>query len=312
MKKIFCILLCVFLLSGLCLSGCTEKADSGNKLKITATLYSEYDFARAVAGDKADVTLLIPPGSDIHSYEPTINNITGIQNSDLFLYIGGESDTWVEYILASIDVSGIKTLKMCDYVCLTAEHNHEHDEHCNHSHSEEEYDEHIWTSPDNAEKMLSAITDALCEIDPDNSAYYKKNSVEYTDKIKAEAEATANVIANAANKTIAVADRFPYRYLTDYYGINYVAAFSGCAEDTDADLHTVIKLIEAVNDNNLTAVYVTELCNENLAKTVSENTNAEILILHSYQNISPEDFKSGVTYIDLMRRNKEALAKGLN
>ncbi len=310
MKKVN-IIFTVFLCLCLVFSGCGVAAPKGDKIKITATLFSEYDFARAVAGDRAEVSLLIPPSSDMHTYEPTIGNIAGIENSDLFLYIGGESDTWVERILGAVSGDNLTVLKMSDYVCLADEHTVGESAH-DHSHDDEEYDEHIWTSPDNAEKMIAAIKDALCEIDPESIDYYTENAENYITKIRAQADAVKRVIDAAEHKKIVVADRNPYKYFTDYYGLSCIAAFSGCAEDTDADLATVASLIETVKSENLKSVFVTELSNTSLANTVAENTGAKVLTLHSYHNISVDDFENGVTYVDLMQRNSAILAEGLN
>ena len=307
MKKLN-ILLCILIAFCLVFSGCTNGTPKKDKLQITATNFAEYDFARAVAGDKADVKMLIPAGRDMHSFEPTASDIIGIENSNLFLYIGGESDSFVERILGSLQNKKLKTLKMSDYVSLCAEHEHAHE---HHSH-EDSYDEHIWTSPENAEKMILAIKGALCEIDEESAPYYTENADKYIAEIKFEANKTAEVIKNARVKKIAVADRNPYRYFTEYYGLNITAAFAACSEDTDADLHTVLKLIETVKKENLSAVYVTEMGNRDLAETVKENTGAKILTLHSYHNISVEDFENNVTYVDLMKQNRKSLSEGLN
>ncbi len=305
MKKLN-ILLCVLI--GFCLifSGCGN-AYSSDKLQITATNFAEYDFARAVAGDKADVKMLIPAGRDMHSFEPTASDIVGIENSDLFIYIGGESDSFVERILASLENENLKILKMSDYVSLCAEHEHigEH-----HSHADS-YDEHIWTSPENAKKMILAISDALCEIDGENTQYYTENADKYIAEITVEADKTAEVIKNARVKKIAVADRNPYLYFTEYYGLGITAAFAACSEDTDANLHTVLELIESVKSEGHSAVFVTEMGNRALAETVKDNTGAEILTLHSYHNVSSEDFEKGITYIDIMKQNAKSLERGL-
>ncbi len=305
MKKLN-ILLCILI--GICLifSGC-GKGLKPDKLLITASNFAEYDFARAVAGEKAEIKMLIPPGRDMHSFEPSASDIVEIENSDLFIYIGGESDSFVERILSSLDNDKLKTLKMSEFVSLCEEH--EHTEH--HHHSEEEYDEHIWLSPENAVSMISAIKNALCEIDAENSEFYTKNAEEYSNEILTVAKATADKVNNARVKVIAVADRNPYRYFTEYYGLSSVAAFAACSEDTDADLHTVLNLIETVKNEKLSAVFVTEMGNRDLAQTVADNTGAKILTLHSYHNISAEDFGSGVTYLDLMKENCESLAQGL-
>ncbi len=310
MKKLN-ILLCILIAFCLVFSGCTSGTSKKDKLQITATNFAEYDFARAVAGDKADVKMLIPAGRDIHSFEPTASDIVNIENSDLFLYIGGESDSFVERILGSLQNEKLKTLKMSDYVSLCAEHKHNESEQ-HHHHTEDEYDEHIWLSPENAEKMILAIKNALCEIDEGSAPYYTENADKYIAEIKEESNKTVSTINNARVKKIAVADRNPYRYFTEYYGLNITAAFAACSEDTDADLHTVLKLIETVNKENLSAVYVTEMGNRDLAETVKENTGAKILTLHSYHNISSEDFENNVTYVDLMKQNRKSLSEGLN
>lgn len=307
--KNFYILLCILI--GICLlfSGCGEAANN-DKVVITATNFAEYDFARAVAGDKADVKLLIPTGRDIHSFEPTASDIVNIENSDLFIYIGGESDSFVDKILSSVTFDGLMVLKMSDYVGLCFEHGHSDEQH--HHHTEDEYDEHIWLSPENAEKMILAIKDALCKIDAKNQEFYTQNADKYIGEIMAEAEKTATIVKSARVKTIAVADRNPYKYFTEYYGISTISAFDACSEDTDADLNTVLTLIQTVKENNLPVIFVTEMSNRDLADTVAENTGATILTLHSYHNVSQTNFNNGVTYLDLMKQNRQALAKAFN
>lgn len=292
MKRIIILLMTFMLL----LTGCTAaKSDSG-KIKIVAANFVCYDFARAVAGDKAEIKLLITPGSDMHSFEPTAKDIADIKNGDLFLYIGGESDTWADKILQNNDTE--KNIKMID--CVTKIEN------------EHGVDEHIWASPDNAVKMVNKVLEAVCKIDGENTDFYKKRAEDYIGGINAASDATKAVIQSAKKNTIVVADRFPLVYFTEFYGLRYEAAFGGCEHDTDPSLHTVTHLIDTVRNCGLTAVYRIELSNLSVADTVSGATGAEILELHSYQNVSLTDFNSGVTYIDIMKRNCEALRKGLN
>lgn len=292
-RALLLILICL-----IALSGCTVSTGS-QKIDIVATNFAAYDFARAVAGDKTQVHLLIPAGSDMHSFEPTALDIATINDSEMFIYIGGESDSWVEKIIKNIDTQKTKTLKMMGYVSLISD-----DEHG--------LDEHIWTAPSNAKKMIAAISDALCEIDKENADYYRQNAEKYIGEIEAEATATKKVIAEAKHKKIVVADRFPFKYFAEYYGLNYVAAFGGCEHDTDADIATVTRLIDAVNKDKLSAVFHIELSTKNVAETVAKATGAEVLELHSAHNISSDDFNNGVTYLDIMKRNKTALQKGLN
>lgn len=291
MKKLFAILT-LFLVF---LTGCSAPEGDNGKIKIVTTNFVCYDFARAVAGDKAEITMLIPPGSDIHTFQPTAKDIADIQNCDLFLYIGGESDVWADRILENKNSD--KIVRMIDGITLIE--------------TEHGTDEHIWTSPDNAVKMAQKTLDALCAIDSENSDFYKTCAEDYIDGINTAATDTKAVIQNSNQKTVIVADRFPLIYFTEYYGLDYAAAFGGCEHDTDADLHTVTHLIDTVKDKGLGAVYRIELSNLSVADAVSSATGAEILELHSYQNVSLDDFKNGVTYIDIMKRNCEALRKGL-
>lgn len=287
--------LVLFIVLLLLLVGCASPKNNSEKIEIVATNFVCYDFARAVAGDKAQISMLIPPGSDIHAFEPTAKDIADIQNCDLFLYIGGESDIWADKILYNKEKD--KIIKMIDCVTVIE--------------TDHGADEHIWGSPDNAIKMVQKILDALCSIDSGNADFYKNCADKYINGITAAAEDTKAVIQNAKQKCVVVADRFPLIYFTEYYGLDYTAAFSVCEHDTDPSLHTVTHLMDTVKNKGLHAVYRIELSNLSVADAVSSATGAEILELHSYQNVSLDDFKKGVTYTDIMKRNCEALRKGL-
>ncbi len=293
-KKIGALCMCIVIIVLVC--GCA-KSDN-KKPGVVATVFAEYDFARAVCGNKADVRLLLLPGSDVHSYEPTFSDVVSINNASVFLYIGGESETWVEKILKSANKDLI-TLKMADTVPLLAEDD-----------EPDEYDEHIWTSPENAKIMVNAICEKMCLADPDNSQYFKQNAEDYCKKITAADEKIKSVLKDVENPYIVVADRFPLTYFADYYGIGYSAAFAGCDADTDADLLTVMHLIDDVKVHNLKVVYKIELSNGAVAKTVAESTGAAVEELHSAHNISARDFAAGITYADIMLNNASALERG--
>ncbi len=292
MKKILSLIFAFTLL----LCGCSNvKSDSG-KLNIVATNFSCYDFARAVAGDSADITLLIPPGADIHSFEPTALDIAKIKDSDLFIYVGGESDAWVEKILENLKKEDAAVLNLFDELGL--EHNHE-------------TDEHIWTSPENAIKIVNLIRDNLNNINSDNSKKYITNAQQYVSEIKNVEDTTKEIIAAAEHKHLVIADRFPLKYFAEYYGLNVTAAFSACDHETDIPLNTAASLIETVKINNLAYIFVTESGNRDLAKIISDNTGCEILTLQSIQSISAKDLENGVTYVSLMEQNANVLRKGL-
>ena len=291
MKRILAIIICLILLCE-----CSAPQQDNGKLTIVTTNFVCYDFARAVVADTANLSILVPVGSDIHSFEPSARDIANINDCDLFVYIGGESDTWVDRTLSNLNSNN--QLKLIDGISLIK--------------NGETYDEHIWASPENAKKMINAILKKICEIDSQNNEIYRKNAEEYIKKISEAEQETKNVISTAKVKKIVVADRFPLIYFTEYFGIEYVAAFNGCEHDTDADLHTVARLIDAVNKDGLKTVYCISGSGLSVADAVVNATGATKAELHSFVNITPVEFQNGTTYIDIIKRNTEALRKGLN
>lgn len=296
----------------LLLTSCSKNSDDKNRLKVTAVNFPCYDFARAVTGMEneydIDLQMLIRPGTEIHSYDPSPADIIRIQSSALFIYIGGESDEWVERILSGIpEENRPVTLKLIDYAETVQELNIEEDE------EEEEADEHVWTSPENAVKMMEACLEAFCGLTEDDSEkeYFRKNASAYCNGINETADSIRKVLSEASQKFIVMADRFPLRYFADSYGLDYKAAFSGCSTAVEASLATVADLIRTVQEKELPAVFHIELSTHKLADVIAEATGTQIIELHSIQNISRTDFENGETWISLMKRNEEALRKGL-
>ena len=272
---------------------------------IVCTSFPCYDFARAVCGSDANIRMLIKPGAEVHAYEPTPADIMALADCDLFICIGGESDAWAEDILSSFGSEAPETLRLIETVeALESEHDHDH--------SETEYDEHIWTSPVNAMAMVEAVSGGVGAIDPENAAAYAENASAYMAEISAiDAEIRA-VVANSARKELVFADRFPFIYLAQEYGLDYVSAFASCSAESEPSAKTMMMLIDRVISDKIPAVYTIELSSGKTAKTISEETGAEILTLHSVQTLSEADFSAGETYVTLMQRNVEALRKGLN
>ncbi|MBE6767021.1 MAG: zinc ABC transporter substrate-binding protein [Ruminococcaceae bacterium] len=290
--------------------GCAAPKAQG-KIKIVATVFSAYDFARAVAGGDAEVSMLLSPGTEIHSFEPTAEDIIAIENADIFIYTGGDSDVWVDRILGSIDISNKKIIRMVDKAKTLIYEEHADHGHTDHNHSDSP-DEHVWLSPDNAKSIISAICRELCAVDSKNSAAYKERAESYCRDITLLDGETRDTIAAAKYKTLVVADRFPLKYLCAHYGLEAVAAFDACDHFVDADAKTVLKLIETVNQEKLSFVFYLENGSGYLADTVCRETGAEKIVINSMHTISREDFGLGITYIDIMRQNKEALERGLN
>lgn len=276
---------------------------------IVTTAFAQYDFARQIAGDKADVFMLLSPGEESHTFEPTPNDVMKIKDCDVFIYNGGESEHWVDEIISSLDNS-VKTVKMMETVEL---HKQEHDDGTDeeHNHSHEEYDEHVWTTPENAAKIVETISEAIISADSVNKDYYTKNTRLYLDKLKKLDSEFKTMLSKKDNHSIVVADRFPLMYFTQYYSIDYYAAFPGCSAQVEANPTTVAALIDKVNAEQIPVIFKVDLSKGNLAYTISESTDAKVETLYSCHVISAEDFENGETYISLMYRNLNALNTAL-
>ena len=333
MKRIISLLLALAL--SLSLAACAapaEKADGG-KLQIVTTLFPYYDFARAIAQDRADVTLLLSPGREAHSFEPTPLDAVTISEADVFLYNGGEGEYWVESMLDAAGEHIAVASRMMDYVDALNEeyvegmqgadghdHDHEHGSHDHdHDHEEDEhdsdeieYDEHIWTSPKNAVVLCRAVCDAICKADPANEDFYRTNCDDYCAQLEALDARFSALCESAPRRLLIFADRFPMLYFCREYGLDYRAAFHGCSGDTEPSLATIKFLIDKVEDENIPVVYTLDFGTKKVAAVVSECTGAAIETLYSMQTVSRADFDAGETYLTLMERNFEALRKGLN
>ena len=333
------------------LTGCASVRDThGNvgtpgdgKLKVVTTLFPYYDFARQIAGDVVDLSMVIPAGQDSHSFEPTPADIRLIQNADFLICNGGTMEQWVTQVLGSLDAPDLKVITMMDYVDVVQEeivegmedsgddHGHDHahhdeedGDHADHDHDTEdhdhadddhayeiEYDEHIWTSPVNAMKITQVIADTLEEMDPADAAVFRANEADYLGKLKNLDQEFRDVVDGADLDLIVMADKFPLRYFADTYGLRYRAAFSGCSSDTEPSAKTIAYLIDKVREEQIPAVYYLELSSHRVAEIISEETGAKPLLFHSCHNVTRREFESGVTYLQLMEQNVVNLREGL-
>lgn len=287
-----------------------SNSDSG-KLKIISTVFPPYDLARQIAGDNAEISILLPPGSEIHNYEPSAKDMIAIRNCDIFLYIGGENEQWAEKLINSNDTENVTAVKLIDYVPTLSEDEDEHDHDHDHEH-EHETDEHIWTSPKNAQLMLSAVYDAICKVDPSGKQTYTKNKDAYAKQLSDLDNAYRSAIDNAKNKTIVLADKFPFRYLAHEYGLEFSSAFAACSDESEPGVSTMIKLTKTIKENNIPAVYYLEFSSTKIADTLCDETGATKLMLHSCHNVSKQDIENNVSYVDLMKQNLENLKLTLN
>ena len=312
----------------LCLTGChgaqtgetQQGAAESGKPDVIATIFPYYDFARQIGGDRIDLTLLLPAGRDSHSFEPTPVDMIRIGECDLFLYNGGEMEQWVDQALEAVENPGRLTVRMMDYVtpveevlteCMELNHAHEDHDHGDGEIEEIEYDEHIWTSPKNAVVLARAVADGLIAADPENQDYYEANLETLTGQLEELDSQFRQAVAEGSRNVVIFGDKFPLRYLADEYGLEYDAAFPGCGAEMEPSAASIAKLIDEVKEENIPVIYYVELSSTRTAEIISEETGAEMLMLHSCHNVTRDDFQSGVTYVELMKRNLENLKKGL-
>lgn len=310
------------LLSALC--GCSApQTQNSNKLQIVVTSFPPYDFARQLAGDHADVTMLLSPGQESHTFEPTPQDMIFLTQADLFILGGGASDEWARRMMASSELDEGKTLSMMDCVESVPEELSEgmqqtgiHETH--HTHEETDhskyytYDEHVWTAPENAMKICEEITKKLITTDSTNAATYQENLNAYRKELAALDKAFSEIAEAGTRTTLVFADRFPFRYFADSYNLTYFAAFPGCAGETEPDAATMKFLIDKVQEERIPAIFYTELSNRKIANAISEATGAKQLLLHSCHNVTKDEFERGETYVSLMRQNAAALKEALS
>jgi len=327
MKKITALLLALFMLVG-ALAGCGKQNDTNqtDKLSIVTTIFPEYDWVREILGEKADnaeITMLLDNGVDLHSYQPTADDIVKISDCDLFIYVGGESDEWVEDALRNAANGNMKVINLLEVLGDSVkteeivegmqEAEHEHEDAEEHEH-EEEADEHVWLSLKNAKMLVRVISKALQELDPDSKDIYAANADAYVKKLSAlDAEYQAAVDA-ASNKTILFGDRFPFRYLVDDYGLRYYAAFVGCSAETEAGFETISFLAKRVDELKLPCVLTIEGAQHKIAETIVRNTTAKnqrVLTMDSMQSTTSKDVKNGTTYLSVMEKNLSVLKEVL-
>lgn len=312
MKKSLSLLVILCLTLGLTACGVqAPPAPDDGRLKIVATDFPAYDFARAVCGSAGDVSMLLPPGAESHSYEPTPRNILDVQSCSLFIYVGGESDAWVDTILDSLDTP-VETLKMVDCVELLEEedpagssgHEHSHD-----PGQTVDIDEHVWTAPTNAAEIVEAIASRAAELDPDNAGTYRANGAAYQAKILELDAAFRSFFAGVSCRTLVFGDRFPLRYFAEAYGLTCYAAFPGCSTQTEPSAATIAFLTNTVKEKGLSTVYYIEFSNHLVADSIAEAAGVQTALFHSCHNVSKADLENGATYVSLMEQNLNTLRK---
>lgn len=321
MKKIFCVLIAAIMSISM-LAGCSTNktvADSADeKLNIVVTIFPEYDWVKNIVGDKANITLLMDNGADLHNYQPSASDIVKIKNADLFIYVGGESDEWVE----DIEDDNLNAISLLEIIGDNAKEEElvegmqgeeeEDDEECDED--EIEYDEHVWLSLRNAKLLCTEIARVMSECSPENASVYKKNLASYLSKLSALDAEYSEAVKNSRVNTLLFGDRFPFRYLVDDYNISYYAAFVGCSAETEASFKTIVFLSNKVDSLMLKSVCTIEKSDGKIARTVIQNSkakDAKVLAFDSMQSTTSKDFKRGTTYLGIMQNNLAVLKEAL-
>ena len=320
MRRLLSGLLALALAASLTACGQPPLPEAG-KTQVVCTLFPYYDFARQIGGDDVDVTLVVPAGRETHSFEPTPMDVIRISQADVFIYNGGESEQWVTDILDAAGEDIPCVLSMMDAAELheeelvegmqsgtSAHDHHDHDE----DEEEIEYDEHIWTSPVTAMALCRAITDGLCQADPDHADSFRARLTDYLAALEALDGTFREIVAEGSRNLLVFGDRFPLLYFCREYGLDYRAAFHGCAGDTEPSLATLKYLIDLVNEQHIPVVYTIELSSRKVAKAIAETTGAQVRTFHSCQTVSRAEFDAGVTYLQLMEANADVLKEGLS
>lgn len=321
MKKILLILtISLLCLSTLFANGVKGNTDSDDKIKIVTTIFPEYDWVREILGDEkenVELTLLLDNGTDLHSYQPSFDDIAKISSCDLFIYVGGESDTWVSGVLKEavnknmISINLLETLgqSVKEEEIVEGMQQEESD------HEEKEYDEHVWLSLRNAEKLVKVIKDSLITIAPEKKNIFSANCNSYIAKLDTLDKEYIEVVNSSKKKTLLFADRFPFRYLVDDYGLGYYAAFAGCSAETEASFETITFLANKVDELGLKSVLTIEKSDDKIAKTIINNTKTKdqkILTLNSMQSVTTKDIEEGESYLSVMEGNLTVLKEALN
>lgn len=288
------------------ITGCGTAKRGDGKLTVVTTLFPQYDFVRQIAGDKVNVKLLLQPGIEAHSYDPSPSDLVAVNESDLFIYTGKYMETWAADMISSLE-RDVTVLDLSKDITL-AEEEHGTEESGGHEHI---YDPHIWTSLENACIMVSDIAGTLSELDPENEKYYLENSERYISELRLLESQFQEIAANADHKTIYFGGKFAMYYFTEELGLDYISAFDSCTSETEPSARLVAKIVDAVKEDRVPVVYYEELSNHKAADAICAETGAEALLLHSCHNISKEEYQAGVTYLSLMRQNRDNLIEGL-
>lgn len=310
MKKLILIIVLILL------AGCAPiQEEKVEGLHVVTASFPLYDFAREIAGEDATIELLLPPGAEVHSYEITPGDIKKVTRSDLFLYIGGSSDTWIDNMLDASELADKQSLRLMNIVGLYEEEESQsmvEEEDHDHDHEEEEYDEHIWLSIENSKAMVLAIAESMASLDTEHAENYQKRAQEYNKKLENLESKYKAMVDSAKRKEIIVGDRFPFLYLAKSLGLSYDAAYPGCSANVEENARAIKGLIDKVEKDNIPVVFYIEMSRGTIADRIVEATGAKKMMLHSVQNVTKEEMEAGDGFLSLMEKNLMVLEEALN
>ena len=316
MKRLLSLIMAVLMLASCAKSAENTPNNGEKKLSVVAMLFPQYDFARQIAGGRAEVRLLLPAGTDSHSYEPTPSDIVAINKCDVFLYTGAEMEPWTQTLLDGglegdtlvVDLSEGIAMSETESVTPEDDHGHEHTEDSHHH----VVDPHIWTSPKNAAVMAKAVCEALCERDAEGEAVYRANLESYLNELSALDNEIKDIVSSGKRTEIVFGSRYAFHYFSEEYGLTCYAAYDSCSEENEASAGAVAGIIDLVNEKGIPVIYHEEMIDPKVARAIAEETGAELLMMHSAHNLTKDEMASGETYISIMKKNAENLKKGLN
>lgn len=315
MKKILVMLVMASMIVSLVACGNEKKTNENKRINVVATIFPEYDWAKSVVGDSKNIktTLLVDKGVDFHSYQPTVDDILKISTCDVFIYVGGTSDAWVKDALKEADNKDMKIINLMEVLGNKAK-KEEAAEGMQNDGNENENDEHVWLSLKNAKLFVNKISETLQEVDKNNEDTFETNAEKYIEKLDKLDKEYTQIVQNSKKDTVLFGDRFPFRYLMDDYGIKYYAAFDGCSAETEASFETISFLAKKCDELKLKVILKETGSNDEIAKTIRENTKTKdqkILSMNAMQNVTFKDITKGTNYLSLMSENRDTLEKAL-
>lgn len=310
MKKIIAVLLTFFLIIGaifIALGNINKDNKQRDKITVVTSLFPEYDFVKQIGKDKVDVKILLPPGTESHTYEPTPKDIVSINEADMFIYTSNQMEPWAEKIAESIDSKDTIILQAGqDINLIEIEHDHEE------GNEEHATDAHIWLNPLNAIKMVENITDKLCEISKENEEYFRSNANAYIEELKKLDTEIEETVKSSKTKKLVFGGEFAYIYFLNRYNLEYATAYDGCGEGAEPSAKKIKEIIDTMNNEKIPVIFYEELSAGKIAKMIAEETDAKALVFNTAHNVTNADLENGVTYISIMRENVDKIKVALN